>query len=119
MNSNNLIHQAKLNSWADTIRAQHDSGLSVSAWCDSHQLSKTQFYYWKRKLKDSYVESKLPEIVSISLPDSSNCCTTCTTDTAHPESTGLSLSIDGVSIKISPNTPDFLISRVIKAVRNA
>ena len=66
MNTTQIVHQTNLNKWADIIRDQQSSSLTVKDWCSQHQVSKDQFYYWKRKLKDKFVESKLPDIIPIS-----------------------------------------------------
>ncbi len=122
MNSTQVIRQAKLNSWADYIRDQQDSSLTVTAWCDQQQISKTQFYYWKRKLKDQFVESQLPDIVPLSVPVPDNCCTTfktCTTPTTLPPQSVLRISIRDIAIEVNEETSIHLLSKVIKAVRHA
>ncbi len=122
MNTSKVIHQAKLNSWANTIHDQQESSLSVSKWCDTHQISKTQFYYWKRQLADQFVESQLPDIVPISAPVPEPCCTTFkshTTNETLPELPTLKISIGDVTLEVNDNTSSHLISKVIKAVRHA
>ncbi len=42
--------------------------------------NEAKSFYWKRKLKDQFVESLLPEIVSLASPISLPCCTSCATD---------------------------------------
>jgi transposase-like protein len=158
MNTSKIAHQAKLSAWANSFREQQASGLSVQEWCLQHNVSKNSFFYWKRKLKDEYLEAKLPEIVKLSLPADPKGCTTittaCASDTtelpgtdektdsnsdsdsctssttvskpylpavpvpAHPKET-LLLHIEDVSLEISEDTPDALILKIIKAVRNA
>ena len=58
MNATQIVHQTNLNKQADIIRAQQSSTLTVKDWCSQHQVSKDQFYYWKRKLKDKFVTKK-------------------------------------------------------------
>lgn len=78
-------HQVNLELWADRISKQKSSGLNVEEWCSTNNLSRHKFYYWKRLLKESLLETVTPDIVPISLPcqvDFSNtqlndvCCTT-------------------------------------------
>lgn len=119
MNTSKVIHQAKLNDWANTIREQQASSLSVTQWCDLHQLSKTQFYYWKRQLKGEFVKSALPDIVPISTPVPNTCCTSCATETTISALSTLKLTVNDITIEITEDTSDFLLAKVIKAVRNA
>ena len=55
MSSKTILHQAKLNEWASRISDQMSSGLNVSQWCIRNGLTKDQFFYWKRKLKDELI----------------------------------------------------------------
>lgn len=121
MNTSKVIHQAKLNSWADSIREQQSSSLSVSKWCELHHISKTQFYYWKRQLADQFVESQLPEIVPISVPVPDMSCTTFksfTKDTNISEPSVLKITIGDISIDINNSTSIDLLAQVIKVVRH-
>ena len=81
MNTSKIVHTATFNKWADLIREQQSSSLTVKAWCEQHQVSKDKFFYWKRKLKDQFVESQLPEIVPLASPIIQPCSTSCATDT--------------------------------------
>ena len=119
MNTTQIIHQPNLNKWADIIRDQQSSSLTVKDWCSQHQVSKDQFYYWKRKLKDKFVESQLPDIIPISSLISEPCCTSCTTDKTVPTPSSVIISINGISIEITENTSELLLAKVIKVVCNA
>ena len=102
MNTSKVIHHAKINSWADTIRDQQASSLSVSEWCNMHQISKTQFYYWKRQFTDQFVESQLPDIVPISAPVPESCRTTLkvTQQMERFPNYPLKISIGDIAIKV-------------------
>ena len=43
---------AKRSQWADRLRKQVTSGLSIAAFCRKHSISEARFYYWKRRLKN-------------------------------------------------------------------
>ncbi|MDA1056115.1 MAG: hypothetical protein O3C40_37520 [Planctomycetota bacterium] len=43
--------EAKRSQWAERLRRQGKSGLSIAAFCRRHSVSETGFYYWKRRLK--------------------------------------------------------------------
>ena len=123
MNTGKVIHQAKLNYWIETIRAQQSSNQNITQWCESNHISKTQFYYWKRQLKEMYLESQLPEIVPITLPSSelsSTSCKTCTTPMHSPDSFAIArITIGDISIEVDPTLPTELLCSLIKAVRYA
>ena len=54
--------------WAVLIKDQKDSGLTIMQWCDQRQVSFHAYNYWKHILKESVVDSVLPDIVPISQP---------------------------------------------------
>ena len=125
MNTTKVIHQAKMNAWAESIRDQQESTLSVEEWCQQHQVTKHQFYYWKKKLKDQFVESQIPEIVPVPqtvLQPSNTSCTSCTTRETVLQLSGsssLKITINDISIEITEDISDLLLAKVIKAVRYA
>lgn len=65
---NSTLKQAKLSEWANRIRSQVESGLSVRDWCATNQITKDQFYYWRQKFRDSIIQSNVPDITPVSLP---------------------------------------------------
>jgi len=108
MNTSKVIHQAKLNDWANVIREQQASSLSVAQWYEQNQLSKTQFYYWKRKLKDQFVKSQLPDIVPLNTSVVQQCCTT---NTTFENLSTLKLSIRDIIIEVTEDTSDYLLAK--------
>jgi hypothetical protein len=49
--------------WRDLVSEQEQSGQSVAAFCRDRELARSQFIYWKRRLREagraSFVEVKL------------------------------------------------------------
>ena len=129
MNTSKVSHQLRLNSWADSIRSQQQSGLNIKDWCSQNNVSTYQFFYWKRQLKEACLESALPDIVPISLSPTVETSTTLTTPvpTSLPDSTtftscttpSICLRLGDVSFEVRQDTPPDLISKVIKAARHA
>lgn len=57
------LSQEKRSAWANRIRLQQESGLSIERWCREHQIPVHNFHYWRDKLfprttlrKDSFSE---------------------------------------------------------------
>ncbi len=44
---------ARQKRWAELVRQQSQSGLSVSAFCREHGVSDQSFYNWRKRLADS------------------------------------------------------------------
>lgn len=123
MNSTSIVKQAKLNAWAEKIKAQVESGLSVRDWCAANQITKDQFYYWRQKLKDSFVESNLPDIVPVKLSAEECCRTNCTnvatTTQSSQETSCFKLSTQSITIEIGTTLPTDAIISIIREVLHA
>lgn len=39
--------------WRELISQQPESGMTIAAFCQSHQISTASFYQWRRKLADA------------------------------------------------------------------
>lgn len=57
MNSTKLRHQLSLEKWADIIRQQQASGLTINQWVTENNIRRDAFFYWKSKLKDTVIDS--------------------------------------------------------------
>ena len=137
MNTDLKIRQAKLSRWAARFQEQASSGLHVKTWCDRNGISIHAFYYWKRILKDAYVDSMLPDIVPITIPDMPSTPSDpvqpetsshelyklrnlSESDPAHsPVSDTVIVSIGDIRIEFGANTSDDTILRLIKVARYA
>jgi len=58
--------EEKRREWAEKIRAQKESGLSIEKWCREHQIKSSVFYYWKDTLlsRAALTRSSFTEIPS-------------------------------------------------------
>ena len=57
MNSTKIQHQYSLEKWADIIRQQQASGLTIKQWITENNIRRDAFFYWKRKLKDTVLDT--------------------------------------------------------------
>jgi len=42
--------------WRGLVSEQEESGQSVAAFCRARELPESQFYYWKRRLREAATE---------------------------------------------------------------
>lgn len=139
LNTNQKLHQARLNQWAVLCKEQSQSGLTVKQWCEQNGYTIHTYNYRKHRLKESYVDSLVPEIVPItsSVPVAAE-------DVHHPvnslapipvygsdvlrdsreshescNATPISILLDGVNISLDASTSDEMLCRVIRALRHA
>ena len=137
MNTNLKIRQAKLSRWAALFQEQASSGLHVKTWCDQNGISIHAYYYWKRIVKEAYVDSILPDIVPLPVPDMpSTPSVPVQPDTSSHELYKLhdlresnpahaslpdtvTVSVGDIRIEFGANTSDDTILRLIKVARYA
>lgn len=99
----------------------------VTRYSQNH-VTRYQFHYWKRLVKEAAIEQMLPEIVPLPLstPDTDSshtgfpCRATSASSAAsscdEPAHSSVSLKVNGISLELDPSTPtDFLI-KLMKAV---
>ena len=137
MNADLKIRQAKLSKWAALFQEQASSGLHVKTWCDRNGISINAYYYWKRIVKEAYVDSILPDIVPIPVSDMHSL----PSDPVRPDTSSHELyklrdlrqsnpaqpslpdaiivSIGDIRIEFGSNTSDDTILRLIKVARYA
>ena len=133
MNAKQKIHQSNLAEWAVRFKEQTASGLTVKIWCEKNGYSIHTYNYWKHILKEKYVDSILPDIVALPIPETSNPSSfpvhskslpTVTKTTLNELCDSCShldivLTLSDMTLNIFNTTSDELIARVLKAVRNA
>ena len=67
MNTKAATTQIRIQQWTEIIQDRNTSGLTVDDYCESHGLSRNQYYYWLRRVKARILESA-PQIVELKMP---------------------------------------------------
>ena len=69
MTSKEKIHQLHLSEWTTRFADQKASGLTVKQWCEQNGFTIHTYNYWKHILKEEVVNKALPDIVPLTLPE--------------------------------------------------
>ena len=48
-----MTEQDPKNYWLELIDHQAESGLTIAAFCEKHEISRHKFYYWRKRLGKS------------------------------------------------------------------
>ena len=80
----------RLQTWAQTVQACRNSGMTNRAFCRQHGISEKTYYYWLKKLRNAAAETCQPTLVqleseTVKVPD----------ETLEIQFHGASLSIPG------------------------
>ena len=57
MNAKELETQHNLKEWAAIIKECRSSGMKMHQWLEIKNISKDQYYYWQRKLKETCIDT--------------------------------------------------------------
>lgn len=123
MNTKQKLHQLRLNEWSSRFSDQKASGLTVKQWCDQNNLSIHTYNYWKHLLKEELASQVLPDIVPVSLPDTTNELLPMVSNNSSLTNRAIrsteKLTINNISIEVDSAISAAFLTTLIKAVRDA
>lgn len=68
---NNIKQNVQLQEWTEQIKAQQESGMTVTTYCAQNGINIKIYYYHLRKVWERCLESK-PAIVPVAVPRSNS-----------------------------------------------
>lgn len=63
--------EVKLREWTEQIRAQQNSGMTITAYCEANGIKPKTYYYHLRKVREYCMESA-PAIVPVTVSNSNS-----------------------------------------------
>ena len=129
-------YEVRLSHWAQVVKAANErpSGQLLRDWLRENDISKDQYYYWQRKVRDAAYKAMkhenpdLPSLLTVSttnvelaeIPLHSSEPALSNTEgqndySFHPDAV---ISIKGVSIALSNNASKSLLSTVLEVIVN-
>ena len=67
----NVKRDEQLQEWTEQIKAQQESGMTVTAYCAQNGINIKTYYYHLRKIREHCLESE-PAIVPVAVPRSNS-----------------------------------------------
>jgi hypothetical protein len=114
MNTNLVATQYKLRQWADVVRECRASGMKVREWCALNGISKTNYYYRLRCVREAaLLYEDRPEIVEI--PQAINCSEVVVKNEKNDYG-GLSISLGNSIINVDTGTPPQVLTMVLEVM---
>ena len=87
--------------WQSRIHDCRSSGLTISAWCEQHNIRESTYYYWLRKLRQELVVSKSIDSRDLANPSSCEIDLADSHVRATEGVTALKLQLPGLLLEIS------------------
>ncbi len=113
--------QYRLQEWAAQIREcqNRPAGMSVVDWCATHGITKANYYYRLRRVRQACLENLTPETPAQQIVPVNACLLQQETQSGSDIQQGLSVSVNGFSVHVTESTPMPLLAAVLEVVRNA
>ena len=113
--------QYRLQEWAEQIREcqNRPAGMSVVDWCASHGITKANYYYRLRRVRQVCLENLPPKTPAQQIVPVTPCLLHQETQDDTDARLGLSVFVNGLSIHVTESTPMSLLAAVLKVVRDA
>ena len=113
--------QYRLQEWAVQIREcqNRSAGMSVVDWCATHSITKGNYYYRLRCVRQACLENLPPEAPAQQIVPVNTCLLQQETQSGSGIQQGLSVSVNGFSIHVTESTPMPLLAAVLGVVRDA
>ena len=123
MNSETSMAAAdfRLREWAAQIREcqNRPAGMSVVGWCACHGITKANYYYRLRRVREACLETIQAETPALQIVPVQPGLLQEQEQKACTAQTGLDISIKGVCIHVTESTSMPLLADVLKAVQHA
>ena len=129
-NVQELKQQLGMQQWSAIIEDRISSGLKVDEYCEKNGLSRNSYFYWLRKIREEMAVSSSAngtEVLPVTtkqgvlvelVPNKSN--TPVPRIELQPEAAeSIALAINGISICVSTDISEEMLTKVMRAARNA
>ena len=123
--------QLNMQQWTAIIEDRIASGLKIDEYCEKNQLSRNSYFYWLRKIREETSTSVLPNHndllpVSVStgalvelVPSSNRNGSISKIEVSDEKPETIGFSINGISITVGHDISEELLSKIMRAARNA
>lgn len=116
-----VAEQCRLQEWAAQIRdcQNRPDGMSVVSWCACHGITKANYYYRLRRVREACLESIPQEMSAQKIVPIEPALLQRRTGVCCVPDPGLDISIKECSIHITEDTSMQLLSKVLEVMRSA
>ena len=108
--------QARLKYWSGVFDDKIQSGLKTEEYCKQHDISKDQYYYWLRKVREAALEKSGIQFVEIK-----EAMPAVVSDGREPSlgtMATLTIRLCGVEIEVNEGTSRRLLEQTLQVLRN-
>ena len=123
--------QLHMQQWTAIIEDRLASGLKIDEYCEKNQLSRNSYFYWLLKIREETSTSVfpnhndlLPASVSTGarvelVPSSTHNNSISKIEVSDEKQETFGFSINGISITVGRDISEEMLSKIMRAARNA
>ena len=115
MDTQKVTTQYRLSQWAKIIQARQDSGQNIKEFCQATGISRSQYFYWQRKLRNAACTELAIQEKSVD-PIPSGWIQLVPEQSPQMNST-LDIEISGFHISVNAGTDPELLKKVCRVLR--
>lgn len=112
-----LDQQARIEQWMQIIDDRVQSGLTINDYCNLHDISSSQYFYWLRRVRQTGIE-QIPQFAELPAPAKPDVRTRDEAANSVFLPT-LTIRIGEAVIEVNDTTSSALIQRVAEVLLNA
>lgn len=106
------VKESRISHWADVLSRKASSGMSVETFCLETGITRNQYFYWLRKVREAALDLPGSPFVELKVPAKE-------THMTFPKEAAMSISIADATIFVNETTSQALLVNVIRAIRDA
>ena len=112
-----LAQQVRIEQWMQIIDDRIQSGLTINDYCNLHNISRNQYFYWLRRVRKNAIQQS-PQFAE--LPAPAEPCASINDELSNSAFIPtLAIRIGGAVIEVNDSTSSTLIQRVAEVLSNA
>lgn len=109
----------RIQQWAEIIQDRVHSGLKVDEYCETHNITHNQYYYWLKKVREAAMANVPDQERSQSFVEITQFQNAMSSGLEIQNQLAAVISVGRCDIKISNAASQEFIEKVLGAVRNA
>lgn len=109
MDTRLVTKQVKIQQWAGIIKSRAESGLTISEYCNTHGLTKHQYYYWLKKVRTAAIEESGLQFVEVPQIDEIPPCS---------QEGSIQIQIGKATVNVNDGTSRGLLQMVLEVASN-
>lgn len=127
-----MENQHNLTKWAAIIKECRSSGMKILEWLELNNVSRDQYYYWQRKLKETCLDTlekqqttfvELPVVQEQSstteITISHSECEIKNTGTSSDNTVAATIKVNGIAFELNNNATSGFMKNLIEALNYA